>query len=116
MIKYWMKLLTGKEEKLVNRMYHVYRLNNPESLWNQKIKEILYECGFYFIWDNNIQVNPDWIYRSVKQKLKDIYLSNWLQAVNLSSKCYLYRIYKTNISLEKYLIDLPSELRYYLIK
>ena len=116
MVKFWMKMIIGSDKKLSYKMYNVCRLLDEYLPWLSKIKEILYSCGLYAIWDYNIPVNPQWLSKTVKLKLKDIYLSEWRQSVDLSSKCYLYRIYKNDIKLEDYLVTLPSSLRINLCK
>ena len=104
MIKYWAKINTSYDNKLVLKMYRFCKFINEDINWCTKVKEILFMCGFYDIWNNDVPVNPDWISLSVNQKLKDLYLSEWRQTVDSSSKCYLYRIFKTEISFENYLL------------
>jgi len=116
MIKYWAKMNIAHTEKLSLRMYKLCRQSLKNITWCQKIKEILYMCGFYEIWDNDILVNPEWIAASVKQKLRDLYLLEWRQLVNNSSKCYLYRVFKNDIILERYLLILNWNLRKHLCK
>ena len=46
-----------------------------------------------------------------KSRIDEYYKNYWLKCLNESSKCYLYKGYKSELSLEKYLINLPDELR-----
>ena len=46
-----------------------------------------------------------------KSKIQEFYKVEWLRNVNESSKCYLYKGYKSELIMEKYLIYLPKELR-----
>ena len=45
------------------------------------------------------------------EKYKNFDKVEWLRNVNESSKCYLYKVYKSELIMEKYLIYLPKELR-----
>jgi len=47
----------------------------------------------------------------VKKRVTDKYIEMWLEDVNTNSKCYNYRMFKTDLIFEKYLILLPSQLR-----
>ena len=43
----------------------------------------------------------------IKQRLEDQYRQQWRYMINESSKCTLYRIFKTEFKVEKYLTFLP---------
>ena len=116
MVKFWMKILTGESEKLSFKIMNAVNFTNVNLPWQSKIREILYNCGLYAIWDFNTPVNTLWLSKTVKQKLSDLYLSEWRQTVYNSSKCYLYRIYKIDIKFEEYLIKLNPNLRRNLCK
>jgi hypothetical protein len=116
MVKFWMKIIVGENEKLNFKMLNTINYLNVTLPWNSKIKEILYNCGLYAIWDSSTPVNSLWLSKTVKQKLSDLYLTEWRQIVDTSNKCYLYRIYKIDIKLEDYLIKLSPDLRRYLCK
>ena len=41
-----------------------------------------------------------------KSKIDEYYKNDWLKCMNESSKCYLYKGYKSELALEKYLIKI----------
>lgn len=52
----------------------------------------------------------------VIQVCQDQFKQNWMSTINKTSKCISYRIFKSNFGLETYLIDVPLNLRYYVVK
>ena len=52
----------------------------------------------------------DCLKHRVKQKLKELYVSNWNEDVNELSKCLNYRIYKTEHKIESYFVKLSPVL------
>ena len=60
----------------------------------------------------NLSIDEFSIFKSkCKSKIQEFYKVEWLRNVNESSKCYLYKGYKSELLMEKYLIYLPKELR-----
>ena len=57
---------------------------NSRSLylkWVHNIKTILYNTGYSGIWDCHTFLNKLWLTKTVKQKLKDIFLNEWYSKV-----------------------------------
>ena len=51
-----------------------------------------------------------------KQKLKVFFTNKWLLSMNDYSKCFLYRNFKVDLVIEKYLLDLKEPYKSMLLK
>ena len=111
MINYWMKLLSGKSTKLSKIMYDclLRKMNRTgyESKWVLKVKQILDYCGISEAWLNQELLNNELVIKhvrcTVEQVLKDQYVQRWQAELESHSTCELYKKYKTNFELERYL-------------
>ena len=119
MLRFWSRIINGKESKLSYTMYQLlYNLhlsNVYTSDWIKSIKGILIEIGEPNIWFNQ-SVNSNWLKHTCKHKLRDCYIQKWFESMYNSKSCYNYRLFKSNFTLEKYLICLPTNLRIYMCK
>ena len=52
-----------------------------------------------------------WLVCAVKQKLKDIFITNWQLQIDNSSSGILYELIKTKFRFENYLVTLPFKFR-----
>ena len=78
-------------------------MNRP---WFKFIVKILNDCGLSIIlYQQN--VNIQWLKKTVFHILLDQFKQSWNSEMYNSSKGINYRIFKTTLSLEKYLLDLP---------
>ena len=124
MISFWTKLTDLESNKLSSYMYTImysHYLFSPNTgqnkfLWLKKIKNILIECGFSGIWDNQSYPNAKWLITATKQKLHDLFLNTWYENIQNSSSSYNYRIFKKSFGFENYLTQLPFKLRKFMIK
>ena len=71
------------------------------------IQNILNNCGMSNIWLNQNSCSSVWLSCSVKQKLKDQLFHEWSENMNSTSKGLCYRIFKTELKIEKYISSLP---------
>ena len=59
LVKYWTNVIEGEEESLIYRMYCFLRHNIDADIqtgcfnWAKSVKSILYQCGFYAVWDTH---------------------------------------------------------------
>ena len=115
MISYWTRLIAPDTMKFSNLFYKFlfYSTSEKKSAWLEYIKRIVENCGFSGIWAAQRVENTRWFFQSIKQKIKDLYVTEWFFTVTNSSSCmnYLYRLYKENIALERYLLKVPYELK-----
>lgn len=122
-IAYWARLISSSVLKLSRLMYNViYSLNkysnvrNNRFCWLRNVKQILDSCGMSGIWETHSFPNEKWLVCAVKQKLRDIFITNWYAQLNNNSSALTYKLIKTNFGMEKYLVTLPFKLRKSLIQ
>ena len=88
----------------------LWEQNKCELPWFNGVKGIFDNTGLSHVWINQAFPNSRWLNRIVKQSLHDQAVQTWAMSVNNSSKCLNYRIFKTELSLETYLDDLPRKM------
>ena len=71
----------------------------------------LAECGMLNIWESNQSVSVNELKSKVHTKLKENFISKWLNELSTMSSCDVYVNFKTNFALEQYLIELSPHLR-----
>lgn len=96
-------LFFSQNNKVSSKLQYVMgKMNRP---WFRFIVKILNDCGLSFIlYQQN--VNIQWLKKSVFHILLDQFKQSWNSEMYNSSKGINYRIFKTTLSLEKYLLDL----------
>ncbi|XP_045185370.2 uncharacterized protein LOC123543357 [Mercenaria mercenaria] len=107
MIKYWVKLLTSKENSILFKTYKMLKTdvdqNNTYSKcnWAFQIKHLLDECGLSYIWQNqfNMLIN----YNSINQRILDMFYQSWYGSINNSRRLETYNTLEYNFEFEKYL-------------
>ena len=101
MISFCATLVSGPLTKLSYSKYltgySLYRFENNSNKfkWFHTIKDLLCSCGFSGVWDNHLFPIKKRLVSAVRQKLKDILITNWLSLVAKSSNGINYRISKT---------------------
>ncbi len=104
-IKYWLRLLNMPAHRFPKKCYNMMIVydNNGKTNWVTNIKTLLFKTGFGSAWyDQNVNCYPNFI-KSLTQRLKDIYVQTWFESMTLSNKCFYYKLFKGQISLEWYL-------------
>lgn len=120
-ISFWSKLVAPISNTLSSKLYaislvHYQNHRNSNFKWLDNVKNILISCGFSGIWDNQTFPNRNWLIKSTRQKLTDLFLNEWKSQVDSNTSCYIYRLFKQSFGFEKYLINTPAKFRKYLIK
>lgn len=119
-IQYWGSLLHGNADKYSFIMYKImynHFINDKYVLpWVKSVKQILDDCGLSNIWINQEFPSVPWLVNRVKLSLQDQFKQTWLTSVQDSSKCVLYKSFKTDFVLEKYLLNVPFIFRKYITK
>ena len=101
--------MSDDENKLSSRFYNLlchYSDNRTlSSKWLDTIKHILDHTVFsnMFVMPRNNSGNLSNFHMVIKQRLEDQYKQQWRNEINESSKCTLYRIFKTEFKFENYL-------------
>ena len=122
MISYWSKLVCPVTNNLSTKLYFIAKtyidgLNqNTCFKWFEEVRNILISCGYIGFWDNLNFPNKNWLLKSTKQKLTDLYFNEWNNACNNNTSWYIYKLFKTSFGFENYLTKVPFKLRKYLIQ
>ena len=112
MVSYWIRLLHGKEAKLSYTLYTLLKKlhdkNIFKSKWITKIKSIIDNCGMSYLWDTEAAgtINAKWLKQSLELKLQDMAYQNWHEEIHRNSLCSNYKLFKTEVGLENYLLVL----------
>ena len=106
-MKYWIKILNQPDHSLMKQIYNMLQLDSDNNInhfklnWAHNVKNILDEIGMTNIW---IDQNPQTIdFRTIKQRIIDIYKQNWYANINNSSKLASYCMFKHDFNIELYL-------------
>ena len=122
MISFWSKLVRPVKRNISTKLFFIAKthfeegIDNASFKWFDKIRNILISCGFSGFWDSLNFPNSNWLVKSIKQKLTDLYINNWQNETSNSTSCYNYRIFKTTFGYESYRSKVPFTYRKYLIK
>ena len=109
MLGFWHKLINGFPNKIsciLNKLIYNLHIDNVYlSEWLKKIKDILYKCGMSEYWLNPNKVK-DTNYTTCsfkklhKEKRAKLYTDNWMNELQMSSKCSLYSNFKVELKME----------------
>ena len=81
MIKYWCKLLSGKNTKIpcimYKLLYYMYKKDIYKSKWISKIENIVQETGLNYAWLNNEVGNINNFCKTVNTRLQCQCIQNW---------------------------------------
>ncbi len=86
-----------------------------ECKWINFVKNTLFNLGLGYVWDNP-NVSPKWLIAIVKLRLIDAFKQKWYSDIYANDTCINYRIFKSDLSIEEYLIKLPFKQRQLLCK
>ena len=97
-------------------MYKLLYKFNEENVYNSPflncVKTILEDCGFPGIWEGQvIPCSKECFKQQIKQRLLYQFRQKWAAEINQSSKCWNYRIFKSNFKIEHYLTTLTYNTR-----
>ena len=103
MISFWARLVNGKQTKISTLLYrYINNLVNDQNYYSEfhnKIKTILNEIGFSYIW-NAQACDETFLKIHLKTVLMDQNKQNWYEQVNNSNK-----LVKTSLKFETYNYD-----------
>ena len=112
MITFWNRLKVGKDTKYSFILLNVTEKFNDDdsnafkSGWLIKIRDILNLSGLGFIWLENTEIDTKSLKQIIELHNADTYKQTWCSDVFNNSCCLNYRIFKTELVFEKYLIQL----------
>lgn len=116
LIGFWNRLLHGRQFKLSYLIYQCLYHSNINSKWITCVKDILTEIGRPDVWNMQEQFHSHSLSAYVKRRLTDQYIQQWFGKAEQSSKALTYYSFKSEFSIEKYLLILPKQLRVNLYK
>ena len=118
-LKYWASMLTNPD-KLSSKVYNVllvlYNNNDYKSPRLKYVENSLNVNGLGFYWMTQAVDNIDSFMYIVKTRLTDQFKQEWYSDINTLRKCCSYRIFKTDFTIETYLITLSYNNRITLCK
>ena len=81
--------------------------------WLEYARTSLDNVGLSYFWNcpNPVPIDPKYITTQVKTRIRDARKQAWLTEINANRHCNLYRHFKDNIGIEKYLQILAPSLR-----
>ena len=95
MIKFWAKILTGKNTKISYKMYELLLYLHNKDIYSCKwilcIQNawILQDVGLNYIWITKTVPNINWLCREVKDRLEMQFVQKWNSDVQASPKCII---------------------------
>ena len=123
MCAYWCRLLTGSRHKISYLLYKIIRCHHYDqdkefqSKWIEKLESIFNETGMANLWLNEMDgFNTEYIKCALKLRLNDIRRQKLESEIQENSMCSNYRIFKTNLGIEEYLMKLDYNERINLCK
>ena len=120
MLNFWCNVATGDESKISTILYKwakvLYDQNRFKSVWLDKIKATLGSIGMSNCFDNIANANHTWFKNTIKLKINDSYNQIWSAYVFSNSTCLNYRAMTEHKHLQSYLMNLPSQYMYAILK
>ena len=106
-VNFWLHILQSDSETLLSKAYiEQYNSSSDKRLWIQFIKNILCDLGFSHVWNNQSTFNPVALLASIKNKLKERFVSFRKQRMlgdKTNKKLRTYKLLKQNFGIETYL-------------
>ena len=104
-VKYWIRLLNMEHNRIPKQAYLmlVGLDSKGNDCWATKIREILCETGFAFVWLQQGVGNPVHFLKTFKQRIIDMYLQEWSSTIRDKDRYESYRSFKVVFEREKYL-------------
>ena len=106
-LKYWVKLLNSDRDSILYKIYNTLKndSDNEETYnnnnWAHHIKRILNECGLYYLWQNQSNMNVS--YDIIRQRVLDMYYQSWYSGINNCRRLETYSLFKHEFKFERYL-------------
>ena len=110
MVMFWARIKQVEENPkslLFQILLKMYKSGNFCSPWVMAVKNVLGGCGFAGAWENQrLPFSTNNFKVILKQCIRDQFLQKCSSEINISSKCINYRMFKTSLHLEEYLLTL----------
>ena len=107
-ISYWLKIVHNESSLLVQKVYSLMYVavtrNAMLENWASLVRKLLCSIACNEVWLQQSVSNRHSFLRQCKQRLRDIYIQNWSEFINLKSSCLLHKNFHVDFKLSKYLI------------
>ena len=109
---FWARLRLGKDTKIAALMYKILRNFSDngtyKSRWITFVETTLNQSGLGYIWLTDNPQTRLWFKGTLNRRISDIYLQKWSEDISNSGHCRTYKILKSNLKLEDYLLKLDK--------
>jgi len=104
-VKYWLRLLETPYSRHTKKCYEMLKCFNDIGYvnWVTSLRNHLQSIGFGYVWEQQAVANKPLFLINYAQRLKDIFVQQWIEACNSSSKLKTYNGFKSNFEFESYL-------------
>ena len=99
-IKYWLRLISGTENTILNEAYTVCSEKQYEFI--QSIQYLLCGNGFGDVWANPYSVNKHTFHKTFKQRLNDQYIQDWSTKLNTSNRFKTLQVLHLEYKMQSY--------------
>ena len=107
-LSYWLKIVHNESsllgQKVYSIMYVAVTRNAMLENWASPVRKLLCNIGCNEVWLQQGVSNRHSFLRQCKRRLRDIYIQNWSELINLKSSCLLFKNFHVDFKLSKYLI------------
>jgi hypothetical protein len=105
-IKYWMRTCLLQNSEIVKISYLDSLCTDATNSWPGKIYNILELTDSTSIWESQGDLNGNFYCQTLKNKMQEIYKTNWLNHINRnnSNKLRTYAKFKKDFNFEKYIL------------
>ena len=88
--------------------------NSSEQNWTTKIKQILFETGYGFVWLNQNVSNEKLFLNQVEERCRDMHMQKCFHDIEISGRCRMYKEIIQSYKMELYLeCNIRRTLRIY---
>ena len=109
-----------KSDKTSSRVYFLLRDLHENGIysspWLMTVRDVLHEVGLECVWNSNRFSSKKSLLNIVKSQQALLFKTKWRNELESSSKCLLYKNFKSDIVLERNITYLPESLVFTMIK
>ena len=105
MIRYWIKILSSKDNFIPKKIYMLIKLDADNNItynglnWAYQVKGILDSLGLSHIWIHQFEMDVP--FSLINQRIFDMYKQSWYATINNSNRLLLYARFKHDFNFEK---------------
>ena len=109
MINYWIRLLNKDITSYASIIYRItlklFISGEYKTQWLSRVKGILDNCGLSYIWLNQNCIDKSQCKSIIHKRIEDMAHQKWYIDLSNSSMCITYKLFKTQLHFEKYLLN-----------